>query len=49
MTDQRCRDEIVARGCDLNPMKGIIGTFYRDNRKEDLRKVCLEVLTEMEN
>lgn len=45
MTDERCREEILARGHDLNPMKGVIGTFYREHRKEDLRELCLEVLS----
>lgn len=44
MTDEKCREEILARGHDLNPMKGIIGTFYRNSRKEDLRQLCLDVL-----
>ncbi len=44
MTNEKCQKEILARGHDLNPMKGVIGTFYRDCRKEDLRQLCLDVL-----
>lgn len=46
MTDDKCREEIVTRGHQLNPMKGIEGVFYRDDRKKDLHKLCIEVLKE---
>lgn len=44
MTDDRCREEILARGHGLNPMKGIQGNFYRDHRQEDLKQLCLTIL-----
>ena len=32
----------------LNPMSGIEGDFYRDNRKEDILYLCRELLKERE-
>lgn len=44
MTNEKCQQEIIGRGKDLNPMKGIPGNFYRENRKEDLKRLVLEIL-----
>lgn len=46
MTDEKCREEILARGHELNPMKGIIGIFYREHRQADLQQLCLEILSQ---
>jgi len=33
-------------GLSLNPMKGLKGEFYQRNRKEDIKKVCGDILDE---
>lgn len=33
-------------GFTLNPMRGIVGEFYKENRKEDLIQICLEIIKE---
>lgn len=44
MTNLRCQEKILQRGGDLNPMKGIEGSFYTVDRKTDIVIVCLEIL-----
>lgn len=44
-------DEIVSEHIALvfrppNALKGVEGTFYTDNRREDLLKLCLELIKE---
>ncbi len=50
MTNEKCQDAILdlgkGRGINLNPVSGIPGEFYRFNRAEDIRQVCLEILNE---
>lgn len=46
MTDARCKEIITVLGYSLNPMSGIEGSFYTNNRAEDIRKLCIEILTE---
>ncbi|HJQ00126.1 MAG TPA: hypothetical protein VJ851_00870 [Jatrophihabitans sp.] len=51
MTDERARQIMLFMGKDragftLNPMRGTAGTFYRDNRAEDIDLLCREIITE---
>lgn len=51
MTDDRVRElmyELGAsrQGFTLNPMKGTVGEFYRDNRAQDIHDLCEEILTD---
>ena len=51
MTDSRVRDLMYELGSDrpgftLNPMKGTVGDFYRDNRAQDIHDLCEEILAE---
>jgi hypothetical protein len=33
-------------GFTLNPMKGTVGDFYRNNRAQDIHDLCHEILAE---
>lgn len=43
-TDEKIKNEISKRFLPVNAIKGIAGEFYRENRKDDLLKVCKELL-----
>jgi hypothetical protein len=52
-TDENARKFLISigktlKGDDftLNPMKGVKGEFYKDNRKEDLLSLCEELIRE---
>jgi hypothetical protein len=36
--------EVLEREINMNPMKGVKGTFYREHRREDLLEVVKDVL-----
>lgn len=45
-SNESVRGYIVNLGYDLNPMKGIEGQFYTDNRLSDLHELCREIINE---
>lgn len=46
MTDARCKELILAKGVSLNPMSGVEGSYYTDNREEDLKRMVDVILFE---
>jgi hypothetical protein len=51
VTDEEVGRMIVEAGSNrsgftMNRMKGTPGEFYRDNRAEDIRSICLQLLKE---
>ncbi len=51
MTDDRVRELMYELGAaragfTLNPMKGTVGEFYRDNRAQDIHDLCEEILAD---
>ena len=51
-TDQEAKERIVAigiktnRAFGLNPMRGIVGSFFTSSRRSDLLQACRDVLDE---
>lgn len=45
-TDQLIKDEIGKRFTPVNIIAGVDGNFYRENRKDDIIKICEEILNE---
>ena len=39
-------EQISAGKFSLNPISGVRGTFYTDNRIEDLKQVCWDIIEE---
>jgi len=44
-TDQKIKREISKRFTPVNVIAGVDGSFYRNNRKDDILKVCKEILS----
>ncbi len=50
MTDRRAKEIMLmlgrakSKGFSLNPLKGIPGSFYRENRAEDIEVVCRDLI-----
>lgn len=45
-TDQKIKIEIAKRFMPVNVISGVEGNFYRENRKDDIVKICTEILNE---
>lgn len=43
-TDEKIKNEISKRFNPVNILKGVEGDFYRSDRKDDLLKICNEIL-----
>jgi hypothetical protein len=43
-TDEKIKNEISKRFNPVNILKGVEGDFYRNDRKDDLLKICNELL-----
>ena len=43
-TNESVRDMIIEMGYDINPMKGVLGSYYTNNRYSDLVALAQEVL-----
>lgn len=43
-TDQKIRAAIATRFTPVNVISGVEGNFYRENRKDDILKICNEIL-----
>ncbi len=43
-TDSTIKSEIAKRFTPVNVISGVHGNFYRDNRKDDIIKICKEIL-----
>jgi len=43
-TNEKVRDTITDMGYNLNPMKGVRGTYYTKNRYKDLTDLAKELL-----
>lgn len=43
-TDQKIKFEIGKRFTPVNVIAGVDGNFYRENRKDDIIKICNEIL-----
>ena len=43
-TDQLIKTEIEKRFIPVNVIAGVDGQFYRENRKDDIVKICKEIL-----
>lgn len=48
-THEKVFSELTARGYKVYNTKGIVGTFYTNNRKKDLFEAAHEVLSEKQN
>ena len=51
MTDARVKQIMLLLGEDrpgftLNPMRGTAGTFYRENRADDIDLLCREIIAD---
>lgn len=44
--NKEVKQAILDMGYDINPMKGIKGQFYRENRVRDLHILCREIIEE---
>ena len=45
-TNESVRDMIIEMGYDINPMKGVLGSYYTDNRYRDLVLLAKETLSQ---
>lgn len=47
MTDNKCKEIIESFDVSRNNMSGVTGTYYTDNREENLLNLVKELLEEM--
>jgi hypothetical protein len=45
-TNEGVRNMIVEMGYDINPMKGVLGKYYTENRYQDLVDLAREILNQ---
>jgi hypothetical protein len=49
MTNEKCKLLIQACGVSTNPLKGIVGMYYTDNREQDLKALIVLILQERDS